>query len=91
MMPTHSENNEEEKSQVMNEEKEVLEQYIEPLSQKPPADANAECSSGGVPFFQHKKSHGKDKENSGINPMERSKVEETTEHSVMKSRLPLRA
>ncbi|EHB05164.1 Kinesin-like protein KIF11 [Heterocephalus glaber] len=91
MMLTHSENNEEEKSQVMNEEKEVLEQYIEPLSENPPADVNVECSSGGVPFFQHKKSHGKDKENRGINPMERSKVEETTEHSVMKSRLPLRA
>ncbi|CAO2585311.1 Kinesin-like protein KIF11 [Lemmus lemmus] len=47
--------------------------------------------TGGVPFFQHKKPHGKDKENRGINPVEKSKVEETSEHSVTKSRLPLRA
>lgn len=40
---------------------------------------------------QHKKPHGKDKENRGINPVEKSKAEETSEHSVTKSRLPLRA
>uniref|UniRef100_A0A452T5K8 Kinesin-like protein n=1 Tax=Ursus maritimus TaxID=29073 RepID=A0A452T5K8_URSMA len=64
----------------------------EPPSQEPAVDASVDCSSGGgVPFFQHKKSHGKDKENRSINSVERSKVEETTEHSVTRSRLPLRA
>lgn len=91
MMPSCSENNkeEEENSQDRNKAKKVLEQYIEePLSQKPPADASVDCSSsGGVPFFQHKKSHGKDKENRGVNPVKRSKVEDTAEHSVMKSRI----
>ncbi|XP_004632113.1 kinesin-like protein KIF11 [Octodon degus] len=94
VMVSCSENNEEEEnSRVMNKEETVLEQSVEePLSQQPRADANVDCSSsGGVPFFQHKKSHGKDKENRGINLMERSKMEEAAEHSVTKSRLPLRA
>ncbi|XP_068404314.1 kinesin-like protein KIF11 isoform X2 [Eschrichtius robustus] len=88
-----SENNKEETSQDLDEEKAVLVHTVEePLSQEPSVDTSLDCSSsGGVPFFQHKKSHGKDKENRGINPLERSKVEETTEQSVMKSRLPLRA
>ncbi|KAM9197352.1 kinesin-like protein KIF11 isoform 3-T3 [Dugong dugon] len=95
MMLNYSENNKEETSQDLDEEKAVLEHTVtveEPLSQEPSIDAGVNCSSGGgVPFFQHKKPHGKDKENRGINPVERSKVEETTEHSVTKSRLPLRA
>nr|XP_012628271.1 kinesin-like protein KIF11 [Microcebus murinus] len=93
MMVNCSGNNKEETSQDMDIEKAVLRQYIEEaLSQEPPVEASVDCSSiGGVPFFQHKKSHGKDKENRGINPVERSKVEETTEHSATKSRLPLRA
>ncbi|KAK2505284.1 hypothetical protein MC885_010517 [Smutsia gigantea] len=93
MMLNCSKNNKEEINQDLAEEKEVLEHNNEePLSQKPSVDAGMDCSSGGgVPFFQHKKPHGKDKENRGINPVERSKVEETTEHSATKSRLPLRA
>nr|XP_019594034.1 PREDICTED: kinesin-like protein KIF11 [Rhinolophus sinicus] len=93
MMLSSSEHNEEDTSQDSDEEKAVLEHTIEePLSQEPSADTSVDCSSsGGIPFFQHKKSHGKDKENRGINPVERSKVEETTEQSVTKSRLPLRA
>uniref|UniRef100_A0A2K6V0M6 Kinesin family member 11 n=1 Tax=Saimiri boliviensis boliviensis TaxID=39432 RepID=A0A2K6V0M6_SAIBB len=93
MMLNCSENNKEEKIQDVDVEKAALEQYTEePLSQEPSVDAGVDCSSiGGVPFFQHKKSHGKDKENRGINTQERSKVEETTEHLVTKSRLPLRA
>ncbi|XP_008061851.1 kinesin-like protein KIF11 [Carlito syrichta] len=81
-----------ETNQDMDIEKAVLEQYIEdPVNQEPSVDVGVECSSaGGVPFFQHKKPHGKDKENRGINPAERSKVEETSEHSATKSRLPLR-
>ncbi|XP_049711536.1 kinesin-like protein KIF11 isoform X1 [Elephas maximus indicus] len=95
MMLNYSENNREETNQDLGEEKAVLGHTVaveEPLSQDPPVDAGVNCSSGGgVPFFQHKKPHGRDKENRGINPVERSKVEETTEHSLTKSRLPLRA
>ncbi|XP_057362061.1 kinesin-like protein KIF11 isoform X2 [Manis pentadactyla] len=93
MMLNCSKNNKEEINQDLDEEKEVLEHTNEELlSQKPSVDAGMDCSSGGgVPFFQHKKPHGKDKENRGINAVERSKVEETTEHSATKSRLPLRA
>ncbi|XP_011359871.1 kinesin-like protein KIF11 [Pteropus vampyrus] len=93
VMLSCSEYNKEDSSQDSDEEKTVLEHTIEePPSQEPSVDASVYCSSsGGVPFFQHKKSHGKDKENRGINPMERSKVEETAEQSVTKSRLPLRA
>uniref|UniRef100_A0A8C7BU23 Kinesin-like protein n=1 Tax=Neovison vison TaxID=452646 RepID=A0A8C7BU23_NEOVI len=75
-----------------NKEELILGHSVEePPSQEPSVDAGVDCSSsGGIPFFQHKKSHGKDKENRGINSVERSKVEETTEHSVTRSRLPLR-
>jgi kinesin family protein 11 len=92
MMLSCSENNKE-TNQDTDEEQAVLGQYIEePLSEEPPGDTRVECSSsGGVPFFQHKKSHGKDKENRGINPAERSKVEDAAEHSATRSRLPLRA
>ncbi|XP_006831510.1 PREDICTED: kinesin-like protein KIF11 [Chrysochloris asiatica] len=90
--------NQEETSQDLDEEKAVLGHNItaeEPLSQEPSVNVGVDCSShGGVPFFQHKKPHGKDKENRGINnnnPVERPKVEETTEPCVTKSRLPLRA
>ncbi|XP_053520016.1 kinesin-like protein KIF11 isoform X2 [Artibeus jamaicensis] len=85
--------NREDSTQNSDEEQAVLEDTIEePLSQEPSVDANVDCSSsGGVPFFQHKKPHGKDKENRGITPVERSKVEEATEQSVTKSRLPLRS
>ncbi|XP_019494546.1 PREDICTED: kinesin-like protein KIF11 [Hipposideros armiger] len=93
MMLSCSEYNKEDTSQDSDEEKAVMEHTVnEPLSQEPSVDTSVDCSSsGGVPFFQHKKSHGKDKENRGINPVERSKVEETTEQSVTKTRLPLRA
>ncbi|XP_029772067.1 kinesin-like protein KIF11 [Suricata suricatta] len=93
MMLNCSENSKEEISQDLDEEKSVLGHSIEePPSQEPSVDASVDCSSsGGIPFFQHKKPHGKDKENRGTNSVERSKVEETTEHSVTRSRLPLRA
>ncbi|XP_037353123.1 kinesin-like protein KIF11 isoform X2 [Talpa occidentalis] len=88
-----SENNKEETCQVLDEEKTDLGNTAEePPSQETSVDTSMDCpSSGGVPFFQRKKSHGKDKENRGVNPVERSKVEETTEQSVTRSRLPLRA
>nr|XP_048294880.1 kinesin-like protein KIF11 [Myodes glareolus] len=85
--------NDKETGQDMDEEKEVLEQCTEELlSQETFVHTSVGSSvTGGVPFFQHKKPHGKDKENRGINPVEKSKVEETSEHAVSKSRLPLRA
>ncbi|XP_075830032.1 kinesin-like protein KIF11 [Microtus pennsylvanicus] len=84
--------NDKETGQDMDEEEEVLEQCTEELlSQETFVHTTVGSSvTGGVPFFQHKKPHGKDKENRGINPVEKSKVEETSEHSVSKSRLPLR-
>ncbi|XP_076981543.1 kinesin-like protein KIF11 [Tamandua tetradactyla] len=94
MMLNCSENNKEETSQDMEEEKAAVEHGAEEsLCQEPNVDTSVDCSSGssGVPFFQHKKQHGKDKENRGINSVERSKMEEATEYSVTKSRLPLRA
>ncbi|XP_075390148.1 kinesin-like protein KIF11 isoform X2 [Tenrec ecaudatus] len=96
MMLDYLENNREEASQPLDEGKTDLGHTPtvdeEPGSQEPSVDAGVDCSSrGGVPFFQHKKPHGKDKENRGVNPVERSKVEEATEHSVTRSRLPLRA
>ncbi|XP_004411033.1 PREDICTED: kinesin-like protein KIF11 [Odobenus rosmarus divergens] len=93
MMLNCSENNKEDISQDLDEEKSVLGHSTEePPGQEPSVDASVDCSSsGGIPFFQRKKSHGKDKENRGINSVERFKVEETTEHSVTRSRLPLRA
>ncbi|CAH6961886.1 kinesin-like protein KIF11 isoform X1 [Phodopus roborovskii] len=92
MMLNCSESNKE-AGQDIDDEKEVLEQCTEELlSQETFVHTSVDCSSnGGVPFFQHKKPHGKDKENRGINPMEKSKAEETSEHSATKSRLPLRA
>lgn len=90
MMLNCSESNTDENSQDAVEEKSVLENTIEESLTS--VDVNVDyLSSGGIPFFQHKKSHGKDKENRGINAVERFKVEETTEQSVTKSRLPLRA
>ncbi|GAB1302366.1 Kinesin-like protein KIF11 [Apodemus speciosus] len=75
------------------EEREVLEPCTEDLlNQEICVHTSADCSSsGGVPFFQHKKPNGKDKENRGLNPVEKCKVEEASENSISKSRLPLRA
>ncbi|XP_058154762.1 kinesin-like protein KIF11 [Dasypus novemcinctus] len=94
LMMLNCSGNNKEASEDMEEERAILEYTIEEsLNQEPTVDISMDCTSGssGVPFFQHKKPHGKDKENRGINPLERSKVEETTEYSVTKSRLPLRA
>ncbi|KAM5236685.1 kinesin-like protein KIF11 [Ctenodactylus gundi] len=93
MMLSHSEHNSEDSSQVIDEEKAVLERCVEePPHEEPLGEAGVDCpSSGGVPFFKYKKTHGKDKENRGINPAERFKVEETAQHSGAKGRLPLRA
>ncbi|KAL1788086.1 kinesin KIF11 [Sigmodon hispidus] len=93
LMMLNCSENDKETGQGMDEEKEVLEQCTEELlSQETSVHTSVDCSSrGGVPFFQNKKPHVKDKENRGINPAEKAKVEENSEHYVTKSRLPLRA
>ncbi|XP_051882851.1 kinesin-like protein KIF11 [Pristis pectinata] len=49
------------------------------------------CHSGGAPFFQHKKSHKKDKENKHTANSDQSKsMEDNSVLSVAKSKLPLR-
>uniref|UniRef100_A0A452T5X5 Kinesin-like protein n=1 Tax=Ursus maritimus TaxID=29073 RepID=A0A452T5X5_URSMA len=72
---------------------EPREQLLDQLKRKQPELLMMlNCSENSKEdISQHKKSHGKDKENRSINSVERSKVEETTEHSVTRSRLPLRA
>ncbi|XP_051002357.1 kinesin-like protein KIF11 [Acomys russatus] len=92
VMVNCSEDNKESSQPDMDEEEALEECPVEVLSEEKSVQTSVDCpSSGGVPFFQHKKTHGKDKENRGANPMEKSKVEETSEHSASKSRLPLRA
>lgn len=80
-----------ETSQDMDEEREALEQCTEELvSPETTEHPSADCSSSrGLPFFQRKKPHGKDKENRGLNPVEKYKVEEASDLSISKSRLPL--
>ena len=75
----------------MDEEREALEQCTEELvSPETTEHPSADCSSSrGLPFFQRKKPHGKDKENRGLNPVEKYKVEEASDLSISKSRLPL--
>ncbi|XP_066211760.1 kinesin-like protein KIF11 isoform X1 [Saccopteryx leptura] len=67
-----------------------------PFFQVPDYSLSHLVSGSRLPFTMkavllHKKSHGRDKENRGINPVEKSKAEETTEQPVTRSRLPLRA
>uniref|UniRef100_A0A8C8R9C9 Kinesin family member 11 n=1 Tax=Pelusios castaneus TaxID=367368 RepID=A0A8C8R9C9_9SAUR len=75
------------------EEEEVVQEFNESIfSDKSSLDTSVCCqTNGGVPFFQHKKSVKKDKENKSTSILERSKVEDTTEPSLPKSKLPLRA
>uniref|UniRef100_A0A8D0GD80 Kinesin motor domain-containing protein n=1 Tax=Sphenodon punctatus TaxID=8508 RepID=A0A8D0GD80_SPHPU len=48
-------------------------------------------TNDGVPFFQHKRSSRKDKENKSMILLERSKTEDPAEESTSKAKLPLRA
>ncbi|KAG8435203.1 hypothetical protein GDO86_013227 [Hymenochirus boettgeri] len=61
------------------------------VSEKSCIDLGLVCQeSGGVPFFQQKKTHRKEKENKTNTTLERSKILDDSEHSVPKSKLPLR-
>ncbi|XP_066476731.1 kinesin-like protein KIF11 [Tiliqua scincoides] len=48
-------------------------------------------TSGGVPFFQHKRSVKKDKENKPASFLEKTKEEDTADQPLSKSKMPLRA
>ncbi|XP_006113236.2 kinesin-like protein KIF11 [Pelodiscus sinensis] len=63
------------------------------FSDKSSLDTSVCCqTNGGVPFFQHKKSVKKDnKENKSTSILERSKMDDTTEQPLPKTKLPLRA
>ncbi|KAM9549829.1 kinesin-like protein KIF11 isoform 3-T3 [Guaruba guarouba] len=78
--------------QDLLEEEEALQEVNESLaSDKSLVDANICCqANGGVPFFQHKRSHKKDKENKSAATVER-KIEDTTEQFLPKSKPPLRS
>uniref|UniRef100_A0A8C0AWF0 Kinesin-like protein n=1 Tax=Buteo japonicus TaxID=224669 RepID=A0A8C0AWF0_9AVES len=55
-------------------------------------DTNIWChANGGIPFFQHKRSHKKDKENKSAATVEKNKIEDMTEQFLPKSKPPLRA
>ncbi|XP_044518564.1 kinesin-like protein KIF11 [Gracilinanus agilis] len=85
-------NKAEDPRQDLDEEKPILELTDENISEEPTVDRSVYDSvNGGIPFFQHKKSSRKDKENRAVNIVEKSKVEEILEHSAVKSKLPLRA
>ncbi|XP_074855659.1 kinesin-like protein KIF11 [Carettochelys insculpta] len=75
------------------EEDEVVQEFNEStISDKSSIDTSVCCqTNGGVPFFQHKKSVKKDKENKSTSILERSKTDDTTEQFLSKSKLPLKA
>uniref|UniRef100_A0A8C3XIU2 Kinesin-like protein n=1 Tax=Chelydra serpentina TaxID=8475 RepID=A0A8C3XIU2_CHESE len=74
-------------------EEEVVQEFNESIfSDKSSLDTSVCCqTNSGVPFFQHKKSVKKDKENKSTSILERSKMEDTTEQSLPKAKLPLKA
>ncbi|KAM4669161.1 kinesin-like protein KIF11 isoform 1-T1 [Amazona ochrocephala] len=78
--------------QDLLEEEEALQEASESLaSDKSLVDASICCqANGGVPFFQHKRSHKKDKENKFAATVE-SKIEDMTEQFLPKSKPPLRS
>ncbi|XP_010563226.1 PREDICTED: kinesin-like protein KIF11 isoform X1 [Haliaeetus leucocephalus] len=79
--------------QDLLEEEEELQESSESLaSDKSFVDTNIWChANGGIPFFQHKRSHKKDKENKSAATVEKNKIEDMTEQFLPKSKPPLRA
>ncbi|KAM9380089.1 kinesin-like protein KIF11 [Phaethornis superciliosus] len=78
---------------VIEEEEEGLQESSESFaSDKSLLDTNICChSNGGIPFFQHKRSHKKDKENKSAAMVEKNKIEDMTEQFLPKSKPPLRS
>ncbi|KGL76230.1 Kinesin-like KIF11, partial [Tinamus guttatus] len=73
-------------------EEEVQESNESLLSDKSLLDANICCNTnGGIPFFQHKRSHKKDKENKSTAAWEKTKTDDMMEQLLPKSKLPLRS
>ncbi|XP_025907431.1 kinesin-like protein KIF11 [Nothoprocta perdicaria] len=82
---------EENADQDLLEEEEVV-QDESLVSDRSLLDANICCNTnGGIPFFQHKRSHKKDKENKSTSSWEKTKTEDMTEQLLSKSKLPLRS
>ncbi|KFW02036.1 Kinesin-like KIF11, partial [Eurypyga helias] len=79
--------------QDLLEEDEGLQESSESLfSDKSLVDTNVCChANGGVPFFQHKRSRRKDKENKSAATVEKSKIEDMTEQFLPKPKPPLRS
>ncbi|KFV82797.1 Kinesin-like KIF11, partial [Struthio camelus australis] len=84
---------EENADQDLLEEEEVVQESNESLaSDKSLLDTNICCNTnGGIPFFQHKRSHKKDKENKSTATWEKTKTEDMMEQILPKSKLPLRS
>ncbi|XP_010009169.1 PREDICTED: kinesin-like protein KIF11, partial [Nestor notabilis] len=77
--------------QDLLEEEELQEASESLASDKSLVDTSICCQvNGGIPFFQHKRSHRKDKENKSAAIVE-SKIEDMTEQFLPKSKPPLRS
>ncbi|KAM6105803.1 kinesin-like protein KIF11 [Pterocles gutturalis] len=72
---------------LLEEEEELQESSDNSL-----VDVNVCCrANGGVPFFQHKRSHKRDKENKSAATVEKKKTEDMVEQFLPKSKLPLKS
>ncbi|XP_064000764.1 kinesin-like protein KIF11 [Pogoniulus pusillus] len=77
---------------LLEEEEELQESDKTVTSDKYLLDTTIDChENGGVPFFQHKRSHKKDKENKSAATVEKNKIEDMAEQFLPKSNLPLRS
>uniref|UniRef100_A0A8C0AWI9 Kinesin family member 11 n=1 Tax=Buteo japonicus TaxID=224669 RepID=A0A8C0AWI9_9AVES len=80
------------KEDLLEEEEELQESSESLASDQSFVDTNIWChANGGIPFFQHKRSHKKDKENKSAATVEKNKIEDMTEQFLPKSKPPLRA
>ncbi|XP_068544189.1 kinesin-like protein KIF11 [Anas acuta] len=79
--------------QDLLEEEEGMQESSESIAgYKSLVDINISCNTnGGIPFFQHKRSHKKDKENKSAATLEKTKTEDLTEQLLPKSKIPLRS
>ncbi|KAM6265966.1 kinesin-like protein KIF11 [Porphyrio hochstetteri] len=77
---------------LLEEEEELQESNESLASDRSLVDASICChASDGIPFFQHKRSHKKDKENKSTATVEKNKIEDMTEQFLPKSKMPLRS
>ncbi|CAI5774769.1 KIF11 [Podarcis lilfordi] len=71
------------------DEEDIIETNGSPLSEKSFLETSV-CISGGVPFFQHKRSIKKDKENRSALILEKTREEDKGDPTFSKSRYPFR-